>query len=208
MIPPTTPPTVGLVLAGGASRRMGIDKATLAIAGKPLVAHVLERLDPQCVEVAINAGNDTRPFAGLGHAIVQDPIPGQAGPLAGILAGLSWCATAHPDVAWMVSSAVDTPFLPRDLVARLHHERAAAGADLACAASGGRRHHTAALWPVALAAALYEAVATEGIRAVAGFTDRYRIAVVEWPSEPLDPFFNINTPADRDAAERLSAGAG
>ena len=202
------PLTAGLVLAGGASRRMGTDKATLAIAGRPLVAHVLERLAPQCVAVAINASDDTRPFAGLGHAIVQDPIPGRVGPLAGILAGLAWCATAHPDVAWMVSSAVDTPFLPRDLVARLHQERAAAGADLACAASRGRSHPTAAIWPVALAAALHEAVATEGIRAVAGFTDRYRIAVVEWPSDPLDPFFNINTPADRDEAERVSGRMG
>ncbi|CAH1670830.1 MULTISPECIES: molybdenum cofactor guanylyltransferase MobA [unclassified Chelatococcus] len=203
-----TLPTAGLVLAGGRSRRMGTDKAQLVVAGKPLLAHVLERLAPQCAVVAVNAGDDVAQATGFGYDIVKDTVPGQIGPLAGVLAGLSWCASNHPDAAWMVSSTVDTPFLPHDLVTRLHEARARAGADIACAASHGRSHHATALWPVALVPALHDALTLEGIRAVAAFTDRYRIAVVEWPSVPVDPFFNVNTPADRDEAERLAGLAG
>ncbi|CAH1659156.1 Molybdenum cofactor guanylyltransferase [Hyphomicrobiales bacterium] len=202
------PPTAGLVLAGGLSRRMGADKARLILAGRPLLAHVLERLAPQCVAVAINTGDRGPQAASLGYDLVEDTVPGQIGPLAGVLAGLSWCASSHPDVAWMVSSAVDTPFLPRDLVIQLHRERARAGADLACAVSAGRRHHATTLWPVTLAKALHDALMNDGIRAVAAFTDRYRVAVAEWSCAPVDPFFNVNTPADRDEAERLAGLAG
>ncbi|MBS7698720.1 MULTISPECIES: molybdenum cofactor guanylyltransferase MobA [unclassified Chelatococcus] len=203
-----SPATAGLVLAGGRSRRMGTDKARLVLAGKPLLAHVLDRLVPQCVVIAVNTGGDALQGENAGHDIVKDSIPGQIGPLAGILAGLSWCASNHPDVAWMVSSTVDTPFLPHDLVRRLHQARAHAGADLACAASHGRRHHATTLWPVALAAELQDALTADAIRSVAAFTGRYRIAVAEWPSAVVDPFFNVNTPADRDEAERLAGLAG
>lgn len=195
-------------MAGGLSRRMGTDKAFVPIAGRPMLAHVIERLAPQCTALVINAAGDPARFGAFGQPVVADTIPGFPGPLAGVLAGLAWCARTHPDVAWMVSSAVDTPFLPADLVARLHRARREADADIGCAASLGRRQPVAALWPVTIADELAEAVTGQGIRAVAAFTDRYRLAIAEWPADPVDPFFNVNEPADRDEAERLIGAGG
>jgi molybdopterin-guanine dinucleotide biosynthesis protein A len=203
------PATIGVVLAGGRAHRLGgTDKALVDVAGRPMLAHVVERLSRQCSGLVVNANGDPARLTSFGLPVVADELPGFLGPLAGLLAGLNWTRRARIDAAWMVSTAVDTPFLPLDFVARLHEARARSGADLAVASSAGRRHHVAALWPVALADALQGALTVDRLRAVAAFTDRYAVAVAEWPTDPFDPFFNVNTPADRAKADELAASIG
>src|SRR5579859_1574255 len=146
----------GLVLAGGLARRMGGgDKALLPLAGRPLLAHVLDRV--RLGPIAISANGDPARFSQFGLPVLPDGIPDQAGPLAGILAGLEWAA-ALPEVDHLISVPADTPFLPPDLVARLIAARDAADAEIALAASGGRLHPVVGLWPVALAADLRRAL--------------------------------------------------
>jgi len=169
-----------------------------------MLAHVRGRLAPQCSALIVGANGDPARLASFGLPVVADELPGFPGPLAGVLAGLACSRQLSPDVDWVVSAAVDTPFLPSDLVARLHEARARDDADLAVAASGGRRHHVVALWRTDFADDLRYALAHEGLRAVAAFTDRYRVAEVAWPAEPSDPFFNINTAEDLARAEALA----
>jgi molybdopterin-guanine dinucleotide biosynthesis protein A len=136
--------------------------------------------------------------------VVADDVPDFAGPLAGVLAGLDW-ATAHvPDVAWVATVPGDCPFLPRDLVARLHAARAAEDRPLACARSGDWRHPVVGIWPVALRHDLRRAVAEEGLHKIEVWTARHGVAIADWPPTPVDPFFNVNTPADAAEAERLA----
>ncbi|CAM5771197.1 molybdenum cofactor guanylyltransferase MobA [Bosea minatitlanensis] len=199
-VPAATP---GLVLAGGLSRRMGGgDKPLRMLAGRPILAHVVERLRGQCDGLLINANGDPARFAAYGLPVLADTVPGFAGPLAGILAGLDWLAAARPGAGWLVSVAADTPFAPNDLVARLHAARAAAGTALACAASAGRRHHAIGLWPVELRHDLRAALAS-GERRLGRWTEKHGVAVAEWPAEPVDPFFNINTPEELAEADGL-----
>ncbi|RBP11347.1 molybdenum cofactor guanylyltransferase [Roseiarcus fermentans] len=201
-----TPATLGALLAGGRAQRMGGgDKALRAVGARPMLTRIVERLAPQCCALALNANGDPSRFAAFAMPVVPDDVPGFAGPLAGVLAVLDWTAARRPDVAWVASVATDTPFLPRDLVERLHRGRAAAGALLACAASGGRRHPVVGLWPVALRADLRRALVEEDIRRVDRLTARYPLAIVEWPTAPADPFFNANAPEDVAEAERLVA---
>ena len=123
----TTPPTLGLVLAGGLARRMGGgDKARIKIGGTTMLQRVLACLAPQCHGIVINANGDPARFADTALPVVADNVPDFAGPLAGILAGLDWAAANSPDIAWLASAPGDCPFLPKDLVARLHDARAAA----------------------------------------------------------------------------------
>jgi molybdopterin-guanine dinucleotide biosynthesis protein A len=103
----------------------------------------------------------------------------------------------------IVSVPTDAPFLPADLVARMSAQMAAEDADLACAASGGRTHPVIGLWPVRLRGDLRHALIEEGIRKVDVWTARYRLATVEFPDRPIDPFFNANRPDDLDRAEAL-----
>lgn len=201
-----SPPTLGLLLAGGLSRRMGGgDKALRMIAGRSLLAHVVERLAPQCEVLLLNANGDPARFAGHGLPVVADDVPDFAGPLAGILAGLDWISDNRPELDWMVSVAADTPLIPSDLVAKLHGARAAAGTPLACAVSGGRAHHAIGLWPVALRADLRRALTIEGERRISAWTARHGCAQAKWPVDPVDPFFNVNTRDDLAEAERLLA---
>ncbi|HVV91813.1 MAG TPA: molybdenum cofactor guanylyltransferase MobA [Hyphomicrobiales bacterium] len=194
-----------VVLAGGQGRRMGgADKAFMPLGGRPLIAHVLARLAPQCPVLAISAGGDPARFATFGVPVVADAMAGFPGPLAGILAGLDAAAAAVPPFALVLSVPADAPFLPDDLVARLLTARQAEKAAIAMAASAGRRHPVIALWPVELRAGLRAALAA-GERKVEEFAARHRLAVVEWPTAPRDPFLNVNTPADLAAAEAALA---
>lgn len=195
----------GLILAGGLARRMGGgDKAFAMLRGRPLIAHALERLKPQTAGLLISANGEAARFARFGAPVVADDIAGFAGPLAGVLAGLDWLARERPQAAHLLSMPADTPFLPRDLAARLDAARRNEGARLACAASGGRQHPAAALWPVDLRHDLRRALVDEDLRKIGMFLARYPLARVEWPVAPRDPFFNINAPDDLAAAEALA----
>lgn len=197
------PDTLGVILAGGLARRMGGgDKPLRLLGGKPMLDHALRRLAPQVAAVAINANGDPARFAGYGLPVAADGLPGHPGPLAGILAGLDWAAAHRPDLAWVVSVPGDCPFIPHDLVARLHAARAAAGVPLACARSGGQAHPPAGLWPVALREAL-RASLVAGDHAIRRWTARHGCAHADWPDSPVDPFFNANAPEELEAAERL-----
>ena len=199
-------PTLGLVLAGGLARRMGGgDKPLTRIGGATILTRVLERLKPQCTRVVLNANGDPARFADTGLPVIPDDVPGFAGPLAGILAGLDWAATHVPDVAYVASVPGDCPFLPRDVVARLHQARDASAQPLACARSGEWRHPVVGVWPVALRADLRHALTKEDLRKIELWTARHGIALANWPAEPVDPFFNVNTPEDAAAAESLAA---
>jgi molybdenum cofactor guanylyltransferase len=198
--------TLGLILAGGLARRMGGgDKIMLTIGGKKILDRVIERLRPQCAALLLNANGDPSRFAATKLEVVPDSVPDFAGPLAGVLAGLDWAAEHLPDIADIVSVPGDCPFLPRDLVARLHEARAAERKPLACARSGEWRHPVAGLWPVALRADLRHALIKEGLRKIEVWTERHGIAHATWPNVPVDPFFNVNTPRDAAAAEALAA---
>jgi molybdopterin-guanine dinucleotide biosynthesis protein A len=200
------PATPGVLLAGGLARRMGGgDKPMRTIAGRTILARVIARLKPQCDGLILNANGDPARFAGFGLPVIPDSVGDFPGPLAGILAGLDWAAANRPEVAWVLSAAADCPFLPRDLVARLHRARAEDNAQLAVAASDGQSHPVIGLWSVALREELRHALVGEDVRKIDRWTARYKLATVTWPTAPLDPFFNANTMDDIAEAERLAA---
>ena len=201
-----TPPTLGVLLAGGLARRMGGgDKPLKTIAGRTILERMIERLAPQCDGLILNANGDPARFAHLGLPVVADSVPGFAGPLAGILAALDWAAVNRPDLEWVASAAADSPFIPPDFVSLLHAAREAAGVPLACAESGGQAHPVNGLWPVALREDLRHALVVEDLRKIDRWTARHGIALAAWPVKPADPFFNANTPEDVVEAERLLA---
>lgn len=177
----------GVILAGGRGRRMGgADKALILLHGQPMICHAIARLAPQVAAVAISANGDPARFSGLGLPVLPDAE--SRGPLSGVLAGLGWAA-GHDAIATV---AVDTPFFPADLVARL----AAAGAP-AMAASRSDLHPTFALWPLAAAPALRAFLSGGASPRVTDFARSLGAATVAFDD---GDFRNINTPADLAAA--------
>ncbi len=196
----------GVLLAGGQARRMGGgDKCLRTLGGETLLARAIRRLSGQVGRMVLNANGDPARFADCGLSVVADPVEGFAGPLAGVLAGLDWAA-GQAGVEWIVTVPTDAPAFPKDLVARLTAALDDAGAEIACASSGGRQHPVFGLWPVSLRGALREALIGRDVRKVDVFTADYRLAVADWPVEPLDPFLNVNRPDELEAAERLLVG--
>lgn len=192
---------IGIIIAGGRSRRMGGgDKTLRDLGGATVLDRVIAVMRTQCDQIILNANGDPERFAATGLTVVPDENSGAAdgpqGPLAGVLAGLNWVAAHHPKCLFAVTAPGDTPFLPLDLVARLQDMRAEDRSVIACARSGGTVHPVAALWQVALRHDLRRAIAGEGARKMTDFLDRHPVAYADWPVRPHDPFLNLNTPED------------
>lgn len=192
----------GVVLAGGLSRRMeGQDKTLMALAGKPLIQHVAERLSAQVSPVLLNANGDPSRFDFLNLPTRTDSIEGFAGPLAGVLAGMHW-ATSLGTCEWIITAAADTPFFPSDYVE--HMIAARTENKIVLASSNGRRHPVFGLWHISLADQL-EAFLNAGDRKVMLFVQDYPNAQVTFDDLGYDPFFNVNTPDDWTEANLRAA---
>jgi molybdenum cofactor guanylyltransferase len=187
----------GVILAGGLGRRMGnIDKGLQELRGRPMVSWVAERLGPQVNELLINANQNLAQYATFGYPVVPDQIPDFAGPLAGLHAALS--AAAHPLVA---TAPCDSPFLPTDLVSRLHADLLAAGADLAVARTFDQPHPVFCLCQRQVLPHL-TAFLQGGGRKVDRWYATLKVIEVAFDDE-AEAFENINT---RDELARFDSG--
>lgn len=188
---PTSAPITGLILAGGQSRRMGRNKALLPLHGRPLIAHAIERLQPQVTQLLISTNTPLPVRPDLPQ--VADMLA-DTGPLGGVLAGLQWLQQ-YPGREWLLTVAVDTPFFPADLCRRLWQARQP-GDVIISACSGGRTHPVFALWHSSVTADLTRYLQAEQQRRVLGFMARHTHRHVDFVIGDSDPFCNLNTPED------------
>lgn len=194
--------TVGVILAGGRSRRMGGgDKFLREVAGARLIDRAFIAFSPQvdCLVISTARG---RQIDVPGARVVEDILE-DAGPLAGVHASMTWTQQSVAADAVIVTLPADTPFVPSDLSRRLIEAMDEQRADVAVATSRGRTHHAVAAWRCSLADDLGEWLKMPENRAIEAFLHRQRTAVVEFEGEP-DPFFNVNTPEDLVEAQRLA----
>lgn len=194
--------TPAVILAGGRSVRMGENKAFAMLGDETLLSRVARRVAAQASDVTLNADPDW-PDA-LGLKLVPDPVEGKAGPLAGVLAAVLHTIQHHPRASHVATVAVDTPFFPSDVIARLAAAIHGSG-EIAVAACEGREHPIFGVWPVSAAADLDRFITEDEKRRVRGFLVRHKtrhvdFPAVETPAGKLDPFFNVNTPDDLAAA--------
>lgn len=195
---------VGVILAGGQGRRMGMrDKAWLSLGGRSLLDRAIERLAPQVSALAINANGDPARFSGSGLPVLSDNFAGFAGPLAGILAGLDWAAKTGAES--IVTVAVDTPFFPCDLVPQLllASEGMTCPAAIAASRDGQgavRVHPVFGLWNTALRGDLRE-ILEAGLRKVSLWADQQSARIAIFPDDTA--FFNLNVPDDLIKAETM-----
>ncbi len=213
---------VGVVLAGGEGRRMGegVAKPLRLLDGKPMVAHVVERLRPQVMDLVVVANDPDPAFDRLQVPVIADPPDirraaerdgRRLGPLAGILAGMEWSLKHHPHAGWILSAPADVPFLPTDLTVRLCGHMHVPEPDVLMIRHGSRhgsRHREPSLgvWSVKLVDDLRRAVLEEGVRRVGQFADRHAVAELAWPGDSA-PFMNVNTPEELSAAAARLARA-
>jgi molybdopterin-guanine dinucleotide biosynthesis protein A len=186
---------VGVILAGGKSRRFGSPKAPALLAGLPLVEHAARRLRCCCARLALAGGDEATPWRGE-HLV--DPDVAHSGPLAGVLAGLVWAEELKAN--WLVTAPCDTPLLPVDYVPQLHAAATQDNVRLAAAATASGLHPLCAIWHVSLRAPL-EAKLTAGHPPIHELIREFSGAAVSFADE--DAFLNVNTPGDLTRAEAL-----
>ena len=183
-----------LILAGGQATRMGGgDKPLLDLGGRTLIDHVLQRLATQAGHIAISANGDPARYAHLGLPVLADEVTGR-GPLGGVLRGLAWAEAIGAQA--LLSVPGDTPFIPRDLAARL-------GAAPAWVQNVAAVHPLVAVWPVACRETLARWLAAQTSGRVRAFGELIGMRSV-WFEDAPDPFRNINTPADLAAASEAT----
>jgi molybdopterin-guanine dinucleotide biosynthesis protein A len=187
-----------VILAGGRSSRMGGgDKCLLPLDGKPMLAHILERVAPQASTILINSNSPPDLFAAFGWPVLPDILPGFQGPLAGLLTGMTWAAQAG--ATRLLSVACDTPFLPPDLSQRLGADLA--GRDIAIARDEAGSHPVIGLWPTALASRLARDMEQNGIRGVHQWLRGQSVREISFDALQ---FRNINTRDDLHRAFRAT----
>ena len=183
----------GLILAGGAARRMGGgDKGLTELAGKPLIEYALARLAPQVDALIINANRNAARYADYGHPVVADEREGFQGPLAGMASGLKAAETE-----FMVCAPCDSPLLPEDLVERLFRQLREQDAELSVAHNGERLQPVFTLMRAALADSLL-AFLDGGGRKIDQWFQQHRLAVADFSDQPA-AFSNVNSPEELDA---------
>lgn len=186
----------GVILAGGRGTRMGtVDKGLQPFRGKPMAAHVVERLAPQVDELLINANQNLEVYAGFGYRVIADEIEGFAGPLAGFERGL-----AHASHELVVTAPCDSPFLPADLVARLLDALETNQAELAVAKTGGQAHPVFCLMRRGVLPSLKDFLG-RGERKIDRWYAAHRVVEVSFDDEE-EAFRNINTLEEKTQLER------
>jgi molybdenum cofactor guanylyltransferase len=187
----------------------GGDKGLLDLAGNSMIGHVVRRIRSQVGTLILNANGDPARFASLDLPVAADTIDGFVGPLAGVLAGMRWAAQHVPSARWIATVSSDAPFLPDDLVSRLHTAVADKPTAIAIARSEGELHPVIGLWPIGHADDL-ELELRAGVRKVLRWTDKHGTIPVDFAKvlvagQAVDPFFNANTPEELDEARQLLA---
>jgi molybdenum cofactor guanylyltransferase len=185
-----------LVLAGGRARRLGGgDKPLLLLGRTPMLTRIIDMLRPEAAAIAVSANGDPTRFAAFGLPVLPDGAFADAGPLAGVLAGLDWAAACGAQALLTVPG--DTPFVPAGLAQRL-------APPPACAVSAGRVHSLVALWPIGCRDRLRALLGAPGRRDVRYFAAEIGMRQVDFAMAKWDPFLNVNTPEDLAVARAIA----
>ena len=202
---PSSDQILGVILAGGRSRRFGGgDKGLADLDGQSILSRVIARFQPQVGQLVLNVNGDAGRFAEFGLEAIADEESPELGPLSGVLAAMDWAAQHKSDCAAVATVSSDVPFLPSDLVAGLDANR---HNGIAIATSAGRRHPTIGLWPMRVRPEIADALQRRAL-SVDRLASELNAVAVAFPMRDIqgvevDPFFNINTQDDLAAARAL-----
>ena len=194
---------LGAILAGGQSKRMGKDKLFLKLNNKMLIEYTIDKVKKYLKNVIIITNQKNEFFLKKNLITVEDCIKGQLGPLVGILTAMKWAKQNLKECSWIATFPCDTPFFPETIIQKFIEKSKEKDSLLLCASSHGRKHNIFGLWSIELYEKLEDDLINNNIRKVQDLIEKNKITNVEFNFEEYDPFFNINTLDDLEAAKKI-----
>tara|TARA_B100000287_G_scaffold25484_2_gene24666 strand:- start:642 stop:1262 length:621 start_codon:yes stop_codon:yes gene_type:complete len=194
---------LGAILAGGKSQRMGKDKLFLELNNKMLIDYTVDKVKKYLKNTIIITNQENKYFSEKNLTTVKDCIGGQLGPLVGILTAMKWAKENLNECSWVATFPCDTPFFPETIIEKFIEKSKKKDSLLLCASSHGRKHNIFGLWSLKLYEKLQDDLINNKIRKVQDWTEKHKITNVEFKFEKYDPFFNINTLDDLEAAKKI-----
>ena len=190
---------LGVVLAGGKSKRFGQDKSQVKLGDKTLLEHTLSKLHPKFNKIVIVAGKNIN----NNYVIINDCIEGQLGPLVGVLSAMKWIKKNNYSYSWVATFPCDTPFFNISIIEEFKKISKLNDNLLYFIKSKGRRHNIFGLWSLKLIETLEKDIIKNNFRKVEEWANKIGLKTIEVPFDHIDQFFNINTKDDLIKAEKI-----
>ena len=190
---------LGVVLAGGKSKRFGQDKSQVKLGDKTLLEHTLSKLHPKFNKIVIVAGKNIN----NNYAIINDCIEGQLGPLVGVLSAMKWIEKNNYSYSWVATFPCDTPFFNISIIEEFKKISKLNDNLLYFIKSKERRHNIFGLWSLKLIETLEKDIIKNNFRKVEEWANKIGVQTIDAPNDHVDQFFNINTKNDLIEAEKI-----
>ena len=192
---------LGVILAGGKSRRFGEDKSKIKLGNKTLLEHVIDKVKKEFSELLIISNNQNYRFTSKRIFLVQDFIKGQLGPLIGVLSAMKWIELNKKNYKWIATFPCDTPFFDIKIIEYLKIKSFETKKKLVFLKSAEKRHNIFGLWSLDLKEILENDI-HNNIRKVEIWADKIGSDIINIEKGKFDSFLNINTKDDLEIAKK------
>ncbi len=190
---------LGVILAGGKSKRFGEDKSNVKLGGKTLLEHTLNKITSKFKSIIIVSNSINL----KNHIVIKDCIGGQLGPLVGVLSAMKWIKKNNYSFKWIATFPCDTPFFSNSLIDKFIESSKSNDTPLYFAKSENQRHNIFGLWSINLMKTLENDIIKNKYRKVEEWANKIGIKTINIDSKEVDLFFNINTKLDLAEAEKI-----
>ena len=192
---------IAAILAGGKSRRFGVDKSTTKLGDKTLIEHTVSKIEKKFSEILIISNNQEIKVDKKNVFVLKDCIQGQLGPLVGVLSAMKWVKTNNKKYDWVATFPCDTPFFDISIIDEVKRFSKKNNKKLYFLKSGEKRHNVFGLWSIQLKDILEEDI-NNNFRKVEEWANKIGLETININNKKFDSFLNINTQEDLEEAKK------
>ncbi|MBM3630541.1 MAG: molybdenum cofactor guanylyltransferase [Alphaproteobacteria bacterium] len=193
---------LGVVLAGGQSKRFGLDKSQVILNGKILIDYILSEIHDEFSEILIITNNEIDHMNSKKISKIKD-FKKDLGPLGGVLTAMKWVKQFNKNFQWIYTFPTDTPFFKKECLQDFLKKIKFHDSKLFFIKSNNTRHNIFGLWSLKLLDQLEDDLINKGKRKVETWANSIGVKVINIDFEKFDPFFNINTKEDLKIANKI-----
>ena len=190
---------LGVILAGGKSKRFGQDKSEVKLGDKTLLEHTLHKIKSKFNKIIIVSNRKVL----KNYTIIEDCIDGQLGPLVGVLSAMKYIKKNNFSYNWVATFPCDTPFFDIYIIEEFFKVSKLNDSLLYFVKSKEKRHNIFGLWSLQLIEILEKDIIENNYRKVEKWANKIGVKTINVSYDNADPLFNINTKEDLIEAKKI-----